>query len=242
MRSVSRSLASFVSCLLLLLTAPSAWAGSIHIDFDLTGSSASLLGGLLQLPPDGSITSASARVTVPGASLTEATSGSAQLSSLQLAATIDATVGGSVGIAGDFTAVQTGAGLGNLAGDLATLDIASILFEIDGTLDCVGGQCVALGTFPVSVTDSLVLFINLDPFVIGGLDTVGGGTLSGALAFNLGGNEGVATLVGQESGRSFVPEPASGMLVGFGLLAAVCVDRRRGPAASDAAQPTTNTF
>ena len=49
------------------------------------------------------------------------------------------------------------------------------------------------------------------------------------ITFNLGGNDVVVTLVGQETSRTFVPEPASGLLVGLGLLAALGVPPRRAP-------------
>ena len=109
MRSTLSYLAPSIAAA-LLLAAPSAWADSITIDFDLTSSSISLLGGILDIPPDGSLTSATAQLTVPASSLTSALAGSAQLSALDLAATINGTIGGSILITGGFTASQIGGG------------------------------------------------------------------------------------------------------------------------------------
>jgi hypothetical protein len=227
MRSILSSLASTLAGVLLLFAAQPAWAGSISIDFDLTDSSVSLIGGILQIPPDGAITVATAHITVPGSGLTSASPGPAQLSSLELAATINGTVGQSVLITGGFTTSQIAGGDGSLAGDLTTLSLLSLTLNLNGTVDCMGGLCAALGTFPVSVMDEPVDPIGLQPFTIGGLGTLGAGTLSGVLPFDLDGNDVVVTLVGQEVGRMFVPEPASGMLVGFGLLAALGAGPKR---------------
>jgi hypothetical protein len=211
----------------LFLVAAPAQSGTITIEYDLTGSGVALLGGILNIPPDGSITSATARVTVPGSDLTSAAAGDARLTNLELTATIDGTVGGSVLITGGFEASQTGGGDGSLALDLTTLDIVSLALDLTGTLDCLGGQCLSLGDFPASVTDSPLDLSGFDPFTLGGLGTFGAGTLSGVLAFDLSGNDVVVGLTGQEVSRNFVPEPASGTLVGLSLAAILCVSPRR---------------
>lgn len=228
MQTTLNCLASAITGILLLLASPPAEAGSIRIDFDLTGSFVSLLGGILEIPPDGDITTATARITVTGSDLTSPDAGDVQLSNLQLAATIDGTVGESVLITGDFTASQIAGGKGSLANDLTTLSLVSLTLNLDGTIDCIGGLCAALGTFPASVMNSPVEPSGLEAFAIEGLDTLGTGTLSGVLPFYLGGNEVFATLVGQETGRTFlVPEPAANLSITASLLTLSWLRARR---------------
>ena len=220
-------LASGTASLVLLLTAPSAGAGSIEIEFDLTGSSVSLLGGILELPPDGQVTHAHVTLSVTGSDITTPAAGVAGVSHLDVDATIDGTVGNSVLITGDFVAEQSAGGTGSLASDLTTLSLTSLTLSLDGTLDCIGSQCIALGTFPVSVVGVPVQPSSLDPFVVHGLDIEGAGTLTATLPFDLGGNAVLADLSGVETTRRFVPEADTAAFVGVGLLVARSLRRRR---------------
>ena len=220
-------LVSGTASLVLLLATSSAGAGSIEIEFDLTGSSVSLLGGILEVPPDGQVTHAHVTLSVTGSDITTPAAGVAGVSHLDVDATIDGTVGNSVLIIGDFVAEQSAGGTGSLASDLTTLSLTSLTLTLDGMLDCTGSQCIALGTFPVSVVGVPVQPSSLDPFVVHGLDIQGAGTLTGTLPFDLGGNAVLADLSGVETTRRFVPEPNTAGFVAVGLLLARSLRRRR---------------
>lgn len=206
-----------VVLLLALLSAPSARAGSIVIDFDLTGSSLSMFGGILNIPPDGMITSATARITVQGSSLTAASAGSAAIANLTLVATLAGTVGSGATLTGSFAGSQVGGGAGTLTAGLGNVIFGSLSMNLNGIVNCIGGLCGALGTFPISATNSLAALTALAPFNIGGLATLGAGTFNGVVTLALAGNNVVVNLVGQEVSRTFLPEPGSGVLIGLGL-------------------------
>ena len=53
---------------------------------------------------------------------------------------------------------------------------------------------------------------------IGGLATLGSGTLSGIMPMNIAGNNVVLSLSGQEVSRTFIPEPNTAALLGLGML------------------------
>jgi hypothetical protein len=190
----------------------------------------------LAIPPDGSVTLGSARLTLEGTDITSATAGPAQLSGLELAASINGAVGGSVLITGGFTANQLAGGAASLASDRTTLTLTSLSLNLNGTIDCIGGLCVALGTFPAAAVNTPVTPVGFGDFAIAGLGSLGAGTLRGTLPFNLGGNEVIASLVGQEVGRIFVPEPASGLLFGCGLAWALLYGRSRASGLPDRVQ------
>jgi len=211
----------------LLLATSSAGAGTIEIEFDLTGSSVSLLGGMLEVPPDGQVTHAHVTLSVTGSDITTPAEGPAGVHHLDVDATIDGTVGNTVQITGAFVAEQSAGGTGSLASDLTTLSLTSLTLNLDGMLDCTGSQCIALGTFPVSVVGVPIQPSNLEPFVVHGLGFQGAGTLTATLPFELGGNAVVANLVGAETTRRFVPEPNTAGFVAVGLLLARSLRRKR---------------
>ena len=221
-------LVSGTASLVLLLATSSAGAGSIEIEFDLTGSSVSLLGGILLVPPDGQVTHAHVTLSVTGSDITTPAVGVARVRDLDVGATIDGTVGNSVLITGDFVAERSAGGTGSLASDLTTLSLTSLTLTLDGMLDCTGSQCIALGTFPVSVVGVPVQPSSLDPWVVHGLGIQGAGTLTATLPFDLGGNAVLADLSGVETTRRFVPEPSATLLAAGALmtLAGLAVGKR----------------
>ena len=227
MRSARSALIAPVTAVVLLLAAPSARAGTITIDFDLTGSGVVLLGGILNIPPDGSITAASARVTVQGSNLTNASAGAAQLSNLTLMATINGTVGSAVVLTGGFSGTQIGGGAGSLSGGLANLIVATLTLNLNGLVNCFGGLCPALGTFPVSAVNSVTVLTGIGSMGIGGLGTLSAATLNGVLSLTIGGATAVVSLVGQEVNRTFIPEPNTFALVGLGMLGLAGLGWRR---------------
>jgi hypothetical protein len=228
MRSARSALIAPVTAAVLLLAAPSARAGTITVDFDLTSSTVALLGGILNIPPDGSITAASAQVTVQGSNLTSPSAGAAQLSNLMVMATINGTVGSSVLLTGTFSGTQLGGGAGSLSGGLANLIVATLTLNVNGLVNCFGGLCGALGTFPISAVNSVSVLTGFGSMGIGGLGTLGAATLNGLLPLTIGGNTMALSLVGQEVNRTFViPEPNTFALVGLGVLGLAGLGWRR---------------
>jgi len=227
MRSARSALIAPVTAVILLLAAPSARAGTITIDFDLTSSSIALLGGILNIPPDGSITAASAQVTVQASNLTSPSAGAAQLGNLMVVATVNGTVGSAVLLTGGFSAAQNGGGAGSLSGGLANLAMATLTLNLNGLVNCIGGLCSAIGTFPVSAVNSASVLTGIGNLGIGGLGTLGAATLNGVLSFTIGGATAVLSMVGQEVSRTYVPEPNTFALVGLGMLGLAGLGWRR---------------
>ncbi|HXK23726.1 MAG TPA: hypothetical protein VMS55_13725 [Myxococcota bacterium] len=72
--------------LVLCLLAGSARAGQISVQFDFRGSTVSLLGGLIQVPPDGSVTAASGTLVASGLGSAAPVAGPAALQGFGMAA------------------------------------------------------------------------------------------------------------------------------------------------------------
>jgi hypothetical protein len=216
-----RRLASLAApvALFLVAQASSATAGTITVEFDLSNSAISILGGALTIPPDGSITSASATVVVQGSNATSPSAGAASLKALTIAATINGTVGGAVSLTGNLSGNQIGTAAGSLTGGLGNLLMGTLTLSLNGNVNCFGGLCGVLGTFPVSLLNSMSVLSGPVGLGIGGLGTLGSATLTALLSLSVGGNPAVVNLVGQEISRTFVPEPNTFGLVGLGLLA-----------------------
>jgi len=227
MRSARGVLVAPVTAVVLFLAAPFAQAGTITVNYDLSSSAVALIGGVLNIPPDGSITAASAQVTVQGSNLTNASAGAAQLANLTLVATINGTVGGAVSLTGGFSGAQIGGGAGNLSAGLANLGVTTLTLNLNGLINCFGGLCTALGAFPVLAVNSVSVLTGFGGLGIGGLGTLGGATLNGVLSLSIAGTAVTVSLVGQEVGRTFIPEPNTFALVGLGVLGLAGLGARR---------------
>jgi len=226
----ARTFALVICVLLAVSAARSARAGTIQIEFDLSASVVSILGGILTIPPDGSIPASSATVTIQGSSIANPQAGAAALSNLDLAATVNGTVGGVVTLTGGFTGTQVGVANGALTGGLANLVIGTLTLDLTGLINCTpAGTCALLGTFPITIM-SITPITGVGSIGVGGLGTFGNGTLNAILSVTIGGNSAVINLVGQEVGRTFtptVPEPTTFALFGLGMLGLAGMGWRR---------------
>lgn len=223
-----RAVLAFVTAIALSAASPpQAQAGTITIDFDLSNSVVSILGGIVTIPPDGNINSATARVTIQGANLGSPQAGPAALSNVSMAATVNGTIGSAVTLTGPFSGQQVGTATGSLTGGLNNLVVGTLTLNVNGLINCFGGLCGVLGTFPISAVNSLSVITGIVPLGVGGLGSIGAATLNGILSLTLSGNTAVINLVGQEVGRTFVPEPNTFGLVGLGLLGLAGVGWRR---------------
>jgi hypothetical protein len=226
-----RRIAPLIALLLLLGSAPAARAGQITIDFDLSGSSISILGGVIVVPPDGSITSAGTRLQVEGSSNANASAGPARLRSLTLGGTISGTVLGAMTVTGGISASQIGsaAGLLNPALTLAAFGGTGVL-SVNALINCTpGAACIVLGAFPISISGPQT-FSPFGSFQVGNINSVGNATLSGQLSVMLSGLTAVFNLAGTEISRTYVPEPSTFSLLGIALIGvAACRWRRVRP-------------
>jgi len=221
-------IAPLIALLLLLGSAPAARAGQITIDFDLSGSSISILGGAIVVPPDGSITTAGTKLEVQGSSSANAAAGSALLKSLTLSGTVSGTVLTAATLTGGVSASQVGsvAGALNPALTLAAFGGPGVL-SVNALINCTpAGICGALGAFPISITGPQT-FSPFGSFQVGSINNVGNATLSGQVSLTLGGLTMVFNLVGAEISRTYVPEPSTFSLLGIALIGVAACRWRR---------------
>jgi hypothetical protein len=219
-------------CLLVgaLALASNAQAGTISIEFDLSNSVVSILGGIVTIPPDGAITSASATVNIQGASISAPSGGAASLTGLNIVATVNGTVAAVATLTGGFTANQIGTANGSLTGGLANLAIGTLTLNLTGLINCTpAGPCGVLGSFPISLASTNPI-TGVGSLGVGGLGIFGAATLNAILNVTIGGNTAVVTMLGQEVNRTFlpsVPEPTSIGLFGMGMLGLAAAGWRR---------------
>ena len=222
-----RRLAVWFGLVCLLAAAP-ANAGTISVDFDLSGSSISILGGIVTIPPNGSITTASASVAVPGSSIVNPQAGAAALSDLTIDGTISGTVAALVTLSGSIAGTQVGVANGSLTGGLANVVIGTLSLNLSAFVACIPpATCALVGTFPISIMSTQVI-TGVGTIGVGNLATSGAATLNAVLSITIDGNSAVVNLVGTEVSRTFaVPEPDTFGLVGLGLLGLAGVGWRR---------------
>lgn len=221
-----KGMLSLSFALALCLLADSARSVPIEIQFDFTGSSVSMLGGLVQIPPDGSITSAGGTLVVNGAGLATLSPGPANLHGFGVAATVDALTFGNQ-ISGNPSLTQIGAVGGTLTPSLAQVVFgAPMQIALGGAINCTGPSC-ALLSLPTVLTGTQLLSLAALP--IANLANVGSAFIDATYAITLNGLTGSLHLVGTEVSRVIVPEPHTAGLVALGVfaLAGWRVARRR---------------
>jgi len=212
------------------LASASARAGEVTIQFDFSGSTISVLGGILTLPPGGSITAASGSATFLANGPTLISAGPARLEALDLAATIDDDVLGQAHVTGDILVQQLASPpAGALSVGLANAVFHDILLNVDVDANCVGAGCAFLATFPLGIAGNFTA-ATLNA-ALGNLATPSAATLMAVVPFSLSGFSGVLNLVGSEVSRSFNPVPEPGTLgalsLGLVLLALIARVTRR---------------
>lgn len=229
-RGVRRCATAFLLSVCLLAGAPDdASAGSIGIQFDISQSWISILGGTIVVPPDGNLTSETLRVVVPGGtSATDVLSGAAIVKGLGLALTIDKDILGEAHVTGNIDVTQNGSAQGNLmlnsGNGTVNLSVLSLGLNlaIDPSIGCAGAGCSLIGTFPMTTPQNPIL---TGALAIGNIGQSGLATIDQTFSVTLSGVTAVVRLVGMEVKRTLVPEPASASLMGLGLLLAAAAGR-----------------
>jgi hypothetical protein len=201
-------------CLLAALAGP-ARAVPIAIQFDFSQSTVSMLNGLVQIPPDGSITSASGTLVVYGPGLATPTAGPATLQSFQLAANVNASTFGNT-ITGNPTITQIGAAGGGLTPSLAQAVFGPMQIALGGSLGCTGPSCAIL-SLPAVLGGTQMLSIAALP--IANLAGIGNAFIDATFAITFNGLTGSLHLVGNEVSRVVIPEPHTASLLALGIFA-----------------------
>ena len=215
-----------LATLLLCLWSATARAGELTIQFDFSGSTLSLLGGILTIPPGGSITAASGSATFLANGPTLISAGPARLEALDLVATIDQNVLGQAHVTGDIGVQQlvspTG---GGLSAGLGNAVFYNILLDVDVAANCVGAGCPFLATFPLNIAGNFT--VGALNATVGNLATPSAATMMAVVPISLSGFSGVLNLVGSEVSRSFNPVPEPGTLgaLSLGLVALALIAR-----------------
>ena len=200
-----------------MVGATAAQAGTLTVEFDLTGSTIDILGGGIVIPPEGSITAGSLHLIVQAADIQSPEAGSASLGSLTLGVDIDGAILGNA-ITGSAAASQIGTAAGSLLPGLSVLSFPGpLVLDSNALIDCSGPNCASIGSFPISVTGPQTLPV-LGSFAVGGLATPGAAAITAAFTFTLAGFSAEIAVVGAELSRFYVPEPSVAALLGMGLL------------------------
>ena len=214
----------------LLLTPCVSRAGTIFIDFQISGSTVHALGGLLVVPPDGSITGGTLTLAVPGTDISTPMAGAAEVAGLTLSADFAKALFG-VTLSGTFGMVQQGPAAATLGSDRASLAVPLLTSAVMVHVECSGANCALLGTFPLDQSDTGSFAntqLTLEDLVQPGMASVFGSIESAP-------GQPLVDISGKETGRHFVvPEPATGTLalVGLAGLARLARPGRRPRAAS----------
>lgn len=213
----------FLTAVAWLGAATPCLAGTIWIDFDLSGSSVSIPPDV-DVPPGGTL--------LPGATLTlmlrgdvpademsgTVLPGAAVVEGLVVEVDVDAATLIDASMSGDVAVTQFGPAEGSLAGDLSTLSIDSIFLELIAFIDCSGSDCGVFGVFPVDI--EIAQFLPAQTLTVSDANTPGGATISGLIDISFAAFQMSVDLQGTETSRAFVvPEPGTALLVLAGLAA-----------------------
>jgi hypothetical protein len=227
-----RRFAPLLFTLMLIGPGSLAQAATINIDFDLSASSVSILGGIVDVPPDGQFTIASAKLVVEGAGIsTPQAGGQVTLWNLRLKGTISADILGQALITGNFNNVALNQPVGTLSAGLTNVAFpGSLVLGMNSNLACTGAGCASIASFPLALTGPSTLSV-LGTLPVAGLSNSGAAAFSASFSVSISGYTMLVSLVGQEISREYaqIPEPNTIGLLAMGLagLGAIAARRRR---------------
>ncbi len=213
--------AAVFSLLLALTLSSEARADLVLIDFDFSGSTISALGGLIVIPPSGTINSASGTMRFSADGTTGLVGpGQVNLTGLTLDVDVNAVLGSPpvATITGMVTGNQVAFANGTLSAALGQAVFGGNMFlSLDVLLNCTPTViCGGLG-FPISIM-GLQTLSNLGTIAVQSINNFGNAAVTATLSITLGGNAAQLQLVGVEVQRTYVPEPGSAALFGMGIL------------------------
>ncbi len=234
--TATNGLARRISTLLLslasLLGVATPATAEVQIDYDLSGSRITAFAGLVeftpQLPGTNGAGAALARITLPG-TVEEPVDGPARLEDFALAdLAIDENLFDVVSIQGSASAIQLGGALGTLSGgnQMLVSPVQPFAVGTEGDVVCTpAAYCDAIGTFPIDLAG----FQSLSPisFELRNLDVPGRSTVSGQIELEIEGQRATVDLIGFETARRNVPEPATALQLAAGILALGGIGRAR---------------
>jgi len=209
-----------------MLTAGAAQAGTVTVTYDLNNSVLNILTPL-SIPNAADITGTAVLTFTANDVTQQIIDGPVSLDSVVV--NVNLGVGGlaATGLSGIVTTTLIPPASSTLTGN--TLADAPATFSLTGTINCTPGTtCALLGLPPSTVlntTSSLALTNGeVNP-------TTAPSHLTGEQALNLSlgalNTTGTVLLDGIETGRVFVPEPGTVMLVGMGLVGLAALGRKR---------------
>lgn len=227
---------SYLALAVLLFAADSAHAGQIEITFEfVTSTTVTAYGGQVQVPPQGSMTSGSGVLVVPGGTLVYALPGTTELREADFDLSVNALSLGA-NVAGRLAASQIGATSGNLSADLLQITLSGpLLLDAVGDLDCGGNfeMCSLLGSFPVSFAGTQVIPAG-SMLTLSDVNLLGEAELAATLLLSTSDTTAVVDLIGMEVSRTYLPEPAGMAPLGAGIATLWLLSRRRRDAACKA--------
>jgi hypothetical protein len=196
-----------------------------EILFDLTDSVV-VAGGLIEIPPDGTVGSGSLRLSVPATAAGYVAPGAAEISDLTFSLNANASHFGTT-LTGPFSAVQQGTAAGTLSDAIDEVVLSSPLFlDRTGTISCDGYFCwLFADTFPLEMVgiESIAAPATLK---VANLGQLGRATVSDTIAVTMNTGTAVFRIQGEETSRSFVPEPRRMEMILAGCLALALLQRR----------------
>lgn len=216
---------------LLVALAPAGRA-EVEIDYDLSRSRITTFAGLVELTPAPAGTSgagaAFARITLSG-EVDDVQDGPAWVEDFALAELpIDENLLDLVSIQGSAAAVQLGTAAGTLSGEGHVLVSPAQPFALatHGDVVCTPADtCSAIGAFPIDLTGTQIL--SPVAFELANLDVPGRSSVRGQIEIELNGHTATVELVGIETARRSVPEPAAALQLAAGLLGLCGLRRTR---------------
>lgn len=200
-----------------LLLPATAQAGKLTVQFDFSSSTVAILGGFIDVPPDGAISAASGEIVFGALATASVGPGVASIQNLALAGTFAKNDFG-VNVTGAVGATQPGTGTGLLFGGLTNASFNPFVMNFTGFANCAntgaGSGCTILG-LPATFTGPKT--VSIPSLAVANVNSVGNASVNGSFTFTLGGFTAVLSLVGNEVGRTFIPEPNTAGLLALGL-------------------------
>lgn len=220
----SRRLSTLLLFLAAIFAAATPALAEVQIDYDLSRSRITTFAGLVELSPTPAGTNgagaALARITLAG-DVAGPQDGPALLEDFALTdLPINENLFDLISIQGSAAAIQLGAALGTLSGGSQLLVSPTQPFAVatEGDVVCTpAAYCNTIGAFPIDLGG--IQSLSPISFELRNLDVPGRSTVRGQIELELDGQTATVDLLGVETERRNVPEPATALQLVAGSLA-----------------------